>query len=135
MGLTSRIILGVALCLLGLVPPLVRATAHAAPRQPSAQLVAVEGASTTYRLKDYNGQIVEAVVPSQSITDIQTQSADGTVRATLASVDRATNQVKVVTQEGQTLVLEIAPDALKGMQIGDTFELVIPQRSEVMAHH
>jgi len=135
MGLTSRIILGVALCLLGLVPPLVRATAHAAPRQPSAQLVAVEGASTTYRLKDYNGQIVEAVVPSQSITDIQTRSADGTVRATLASVDRATNQVKVVTQEGQTLVLEIEPDALKGMQIGDTFELVIPQRGKVMAHH
>jgi hypothetical protein len=135
MGLTSRIILGVALCLLGLVPPLVRATAHAAPRQPSAQLVAVEGASTTYRLKDYNGQIVEAVVPSQSITDIQTRSADGTVRATLASVDGVTNRVKVVTQEGQTLVLEIAPDALKGMQIGDTFELVMPQRSEVMAHH
>jgi hypothetical protein len=135
MGLTSRIILGVALCLLGLVPPLVRATAHAAPRQPSAQLVAVEGASTTYRLKDYNGQIVEAVVPSQSITDIQTRSADGTVRATLASVDGVTNRVKVVTQEGQTLVFEIAPDALKGMQIGDTFELVMPQRSEVMAHH
>ena len=135
MGLTSRIILGVALCLLGLVPPLVRATAHVAPRQPSARLVAVEGASITYRLKDYDGKIVEAVVPSQSIADIRTRSADGTVRATLASVDRATNQVKVVTQEGQTLVLEIAPDALKGMQIGDTFELVIPQRSEVMAHH
>ena len=135
MGLTSRIILGVALCLLGLVPPLGLAPAHAAPQQPPARLVAVEGASITYWLKDYNGQVVKAVVPSQSSADIQRRSAAATVRATLASVDWVTNRVKVVTQEGQILVLEMAPEVLKGMQIGDTFELVIPRHAEVMAHH
>jgi hypothetical protein len=127
MGLMSRISLGIALGLLGLVSQLVCATAHAAPRQPVARLVAVEGASITYGLKDYNGQVVTAVVPSQSSADIQRRSADATVHVTLASVDWTTNLVKVVTHEGQILVLEMAPEVLKGMQIGDTFELVVPR--------
>ena len=131
MGFTSRISLGVALSLLGLVFPLVSARAHAAPRQPVARLVAVEGASTTYGLKDYNGQVVTAVVPSQSRADIQRRSTAAPVHATLASVDWATNQVKVVTREGQILVLEIAPEALRGLQIGDTFQLVLPGYTEV----
>ena len=91
---------------------------HAALRQPVARLVAVEGASTTYGLKDYNGQVVTAVVPSQSSADIQGQS----------TADQATNQVKVVTRAGQILVLEMAPEALRGMQIGDTFQLVFPRK-------
>jgi hypothetical protein len=127
MGLTSRSSLRVALYLVGLVPLLVGATAHGAPRQPVARLVVVEGASTTYGLQDDNGQVVTAVVPSQSSTDIQRRSADATVHATLASVDGATNRVKVVTREGQILVLEMAPELLTGMQIGDTFELVLPR--------
>ncbi len=131
MGFTSRISFGVALGLLGLVLLLVCATAHAAPRQPVARLVEVEGASVTYGLKDYNGQVVTAVVPSQSSADIQRRGADATVHATLASVDWATNQVKVVTHEGQILVLEMAREVLTGMQIGDTFELVLPRRAEV----
>ena len=135
MGLTSRVILVVALCLFGLVPPLGRAAEKAALRLPSARLVAVEGASTTYRLKDYDGKVVTALVPAQSTVDIQGWSADGTVRATLAAVDRTTNQVKVVTQAGQTLVLEVAPEDLKGIQIGDTFDLLVPQRAKVIASH
>ena len=93
--------------------------------------MAVEGASTTYRLTDYNGQVVTALVPSQSSTDIQRQSTAATVHVTLASVDQATNQVKVVTRAGQILVLEMAPEALRGMQIGDTFQLVLPGHTEV----
>jgi hypothetical protein len=135
MSLTSRIILGVALCLLGLVPPLGRAAEPAPLRLPAARLVAVEGASITYKLKDYDGKVVTAVVPTQSIVDIQGRSADGTVRATLATVDGVTNRVKVVTQAGQTLVLEVAPEALKGLQIGDTFDLIVPQRAKVIASH
>jgi hypothetical protein len=131
MGLTSRISLGLALGLLSLVSPLVGATVHAAPRQPAARLVAVEGTSSTYGLKDYNGRVVTAVVPSQSSADIQRTSADATVHVTLASVDWATNRVKVVTHEGQILVLEMAPEVLTGMQIGDTFELVLPRHAEV----
>jgi len=100
MGCTTRIIFSVALGLVGLVAPPMGAIAHAAPQPPTARLVAVEGASTTYALKDYDGRVVTAVVPSQSRADIQRQSTDATVHATLAAVDRATNQVKVVMQEG-----------------------------------
>ena len=85
MRLTSRIILVVAL--LGLGPSLGRAAEQAVPRLPAARLVAVEGVSITYRLKDYDGKVVRAVVPAQSTVDIQGRSADGTVRATLAAVD------------------------------------------------
>lgn len=129
MSLKSRLIPGVALCLLGLVPPLVLAAGPVSPPLPAAQLVAVEGASITYPLIDYDKQVVTAVVPSQSSADIRRRSADGTVEVTLASVDGATNRVKVVTQEGQVLVLDMAREALAGMQIGDTFTLVMPRRA------
>jgi len=133
MRLTSRIILVVAL--LGLGPSLGRAAEQAVPRLPAARLVAVEGVSITYRLKDYDGKVVRAVVPAQSTVDIQGWSADGTVRATLAAVDGTTNRVKVVTQAGQVLVLEMAPEALQGMQIGDTGDLIVPPRAAVLASH
>jgi len=133
MRLTSRIILVVAL--LGLGPSLGRAAEQAVPRLPAARLVAVEGVSITYRLKDYDGKVVRAVVPAQSTVDIQGRSADGTVRATLAAVDGTTHRVKVVTQAGQVLVLELAPEALQGMQIGATVELIVPPRPAVHASH
>ena len=134
MCLKARVILGVALCLLGLVPPLVLAAEQASPPLPTVRLVAVEGASTTYHLIDYDKQIVTAVVPSQSSADIQRSNPDGTVNATLASVDGVTNRVKAVTQEGQVLVLDMAREALARMQLGDTFTLVMPRHAEVMAH-
>jgi hypothetical protein len=135
MKLTSRIILVVALGLLGLEPSLGRAAEQAVPRLPTARLVAVEGASITYRLKDYDGKVVRAVVPAQSTVDIQGRGADGTVRATLAAVDGTTNRVKVVTHAGQVLLLELAPEALQGMQIGATVELIVPSRAAVLASH
>ena len=134
MRFKSRVILGVALCPLALVPPLVNAAEQASPPLPSAQLVAVEGASTTYYLIDYDKQIVPAVVPSRSSADIQRSNPDGSVDATLVLVDWATNRAKVVTQVGQVLVLEMAHELLKGMQIGDTFTLVMPRYAEIMAH-
>ena len=125
MRLTSWSILGIALGLVGLVFPYAMAAEQASRPLPSAQLVAVEGAASTYHLIDYDGRVVTAVVPSQSTTDIQ-HSSDNTVHATLASVDSATNRVKVVTREGQTLVLTLAPQALQGLQIGDPVEFVLP---------
>ena len=97
MGRTSRIILGGALCLLGLVPPLGLAPAHAVPLQPSVQWVAVEGASITYERKDEPDQVIKALGPAQSTPDIPRRSADATVDAILASVDRATTCVQVGT--------------------------------------
>jgi hypothetical protein len=39
--------------------------------------------------------------------------------------------VKVVTHAGQILVLEIAPEDLTGMRIGDTFALVVSRQAVV----
>jgi len=47
---------------------------RAAPLQasaPSATIVSVEGASTTYRTRAWNGKTVTVRVPSQSATDIR----------------------------------------------------------------
>lgn len=134
MRFKSRVILGVALCLLGLMPPLVSAAEQASQPLPTAQLVAVEGASITYRLIDYDKRVVTVVVPSHASADIRRNKSDSTVEATLVSLDSTTNRVKVVTQVGQILVLDMAYDLLKGMQIGDTFTLVVPRRAEIMAY-
>src|SRR5262249_19885582 len=66
---------------------------------PSATIVAVEGASTTYQTRDWNGKRVTVRVPSQSVTDIKDRDADGTVRATVTSVDTASQHVRVRTAE------------------------------------
>jgi len=67
MRLTSWSILGMALGLVGLVFPYAMAAEQASRPLPSAQLMAVEGASSTYHLIDYDGRVVTVDVPSQSI--------------------------------------------------------------------
>jgi len=126
--------LGVALVLLGLMSPVVFAADQPAKPLPAAQLIAVEGASHTYHLIDYDHRVVTASVPAQSITDIRTSNPDGTVRATLVSIDLTTNQVKAQTDAGQVLVLAMAREALGSMKIGDTFTLTVPQRTAVVEH-
>ena len=129
-----RSTLGVALVLLGLVSPVVFAADQPAKPLPAAQLIRVEGASHTYHLIDYDNRVVTASVPAQSIADIQTSNPDGTVRATIVSIDSTTNQVKAQTDAGQVLVLAMAREALGSMRIGDTFTLTVPQRTAVVEH-
>jgi len=126
--------LGVALALLGLMSPVVFAADQPAKPLPAAQLIAVEGASHTYHLIDYDHRVVTASVPAQSITDIRTSNPDGTVRATIVAIDSTTNQVKAQTDAGQVLVLAMAREALGSMKIGDTFTLTVPQRTAVVEH-
>jgi hypothetical protein len=126
--------LGVALALLGLVSPVVFAADQPSKPLPAAQLIAVEGASHTYHLIDYDNRVVTARVPAQSIADIRTSNPDGTVSATIVSIDSTTNRVKAQTDAGQVLVLAMAPEALGSMKIGDTFTLTVPQRTAVMEH-
>jgi hypothetical protein len=105
-------------------------TDQAAPPQPSAPvatIVSVEGASTTYHTRDWNGKRVTVRVPSQSVADIRDKDADGTVRATITSVDQASQRVRVRTSEGQTIVLAMAPEALAGLKAGDRFIFTIPE--------
>jgi hypothetical protein len=102
---------------------------RAAPPQastPSATIVAVEGASTTYHTRDWNGKRVTVRVPSQSVTDIKDHDADGTVPATVTSVDAASQHVRARTAEGQTIVLAMAPEALAGLKAGDRIVFTKP---------
>src|ERR671923_2859424 len=62
---------------------------------PTATIVAVEGASTTYHTRDWTGKPVTVRVPSQSAADIRGKDAEGTVRATITAVDPTANRVKV----------------------------------------
>jgi hypothetical protein len=102
---------------------------RAAPPQasaPVATIVAVEGTSATYHTRDWNGKRVTVRVPSQSVTDIKDKDADGTVRATVTSVDAASQRVRVRTTEGQTIVLAMAPEALAGLKAGDRILFTLP---------
>jgi hypothetical protein len=120
-----RSTLGVALCLLGLGASLVFAAEQPSKPLPAAQLIAVEGVSHTYQLIDYDNRVVTVDVPAQSITDIQTSKPDGTVRATVVSIDLTTNRVKAQTDAGQVLVLAIAREALESIKLGDAFTLAV----------
>lgn len=102
---------------------------RAAPPQasaPSATIVAVEGASTTYQTRDWNGKRVTVRVPAQSVTDIKDRDADGTVRATVTNVDTASQHVRVRTAEGQTIVLAMAREALASLKAGDRIVFTMP---------
>ena len=101
------------------IPPLTRA--------PTATIVAVEGAGTTYRTRDWNGKTVTVRVPSQSVADIKDRDADGTVQGTITSVHPPSHQVKVRTSEGQTVVLAMTPGSLAGLKVGDRFIFTIPE--------
>jgi hypothetical protein len=119
---------GVTLCLLGLVSPLVFAAEPPSKPLSTAQLVAVEGASDTYRVIDYDHRVIKAAVPAQALTDVQMRNPDGTVQATVSSIDTTTGQIRASTDAGQVLVLVIPREDLGSMKGGDTFTLVVPQQ-------
>ena len=71
-------------------------------------------------------------VPSQLPAGIRGVDAERTVHAPVTAIDMATQQVKVQTPAGHTVVLALAPAALKACRIGDpcTFTGPIPPRQE-----
>jgi hypothetical protein len=105
-------------------------TAPPPSNAPRATIESVEGASTTYHTRDWNGKPVTVRVPSQSAADIRGKDAEGTVRATITTVDTATHRVKVRTAEGQTIVLSMAPRSLAGLKTGDLFIFTMPEASQ-----
>ena len=94
---------------------------------PVATIVSVEGASTTYHTRDWNGKRVTVRVPSQSAADIRGKNAEGTVQGTITAVDPVAHHVKVRTAEGQTIVLAMEPGSLAGLKAGDRFVFTIPE--------
>jgi hypothetical protein len=125
---------GVTLCLLGLASPLVFAAESPSTPLPTAQLVAVAGASHPYRVIDYDHRVITAAVPAQSLTDVQTRHPDGTVQATVATIDFATGQIQAATDAGQVLVLAIPRAELGSLTMGDTVTLVVPQPARVAGY-
>ena len=116
------------LSLLGSVAVTVLTPCPAVAQAPRAKIVSVEGAATTYQLEDIHGDLVTADVPSQSTADIKLSNPDQrTVEGKVLVLDGQTNQVKVHTRAGQTLVLEMAPGSLRGRRLGDTVTLTVPQ--------
>ena len=127
---TLVVAVGVLLALVTLVP--VRTGAEVS----AARVVHVEGATRTVQVRDWDGKIVEVEVPSQSLQDIQrsdggqrvtssTMEQDkGTVMATVVAVDERNSRVKVLTQQGQTLVLETPAGDI---QVGEKLSLVVPR--------
>src|SRR5262249_58129123 len=67
MSRTLRSTFGVTLCLLALASPRLGAAEPPAPPLPTAQLMAVEGASHTYPLMDYDQRVITATVPPQAL--------------------------------------------------------------------
>ena len=110
--------LGIALALVG--------TRSAVMAQSSVTIVAIEGATTTYRSIDRGGKPVTVRVPSQSPADIQGKDAQGNVTATVTALDLRQHRVTVQTAAGQTIILALAPEALTGMRVGDTLTFTVP---------
>ncbi len=123
--------------LLGVVFAVTTLVSPSAFGQPlRATVVHVEGAKQTWHVTDMDGKIVEVEVPSQSIVDIQTSKEErpgasgtsgqvtGTVLATVVTVDRLTNRVKVQTQAGQVIELDTPA---KDLQIGEQVTLIVPR--------
>lgn len=97
------------------------------PNAPRATIESVEGASTTYHTRDWNGKPVTVRVPSPSAAAIRGKDAEGTVRATITAVEPATNRVTVRTSADQTIVLTMEPGALAGLKSGDPFLFTVPE--------
>lgn len=102
--------------------------AHTAGPLPSAMVVSPED-TTTYSIRDMDGRMLRVEVPSLASPEVRVSDPrQGTVAATVMAIDGQTNQAKVRTQEGQTLVLHLPPEAVMGMRVGDRFTLSIAQR-------
>jgi hypothetical protein len=106
-----------------------------AQTSPRAKILSIEGETTTYHVEDKTGKLIEVEVPSGSTADVLTKPPSSTnpssqvgqaqrkVSASVVAVDTQSNKVKVVTQAGQTIHLEMATQDL---QIGDQLTLVVP---------
>ena len=127
---TLRVPLVVAFGVWCSVAPSVSLASDTTRLLPRATVVAPEGTTTTYHVRDMDGRMVTVAVPPLGSPAVQVSDpTQGTVEATVLAIDGETNQVTVRTQAGQTLVLTLTPEAVTGLRVGDHFTLSIVQRS------
>ena len=101
-------------------------TSREVTAQAKATIVSIEGATTTYQSIDRDGKPVTVRVPSQSFADIKGVDAQGNVTATVTALDITQRRAKIQTSAGQTIVLDLSPAALTGMQVGNTYTFTVP---------
>src|SRR5438034_10259155 len=91
---------------------------------PSATVEAPASPPTTYSIRDMNDRMLTVEVPALGSPDLKVSDpVHGTVGATVTAIDGQTHQARLRTQEGQTLVLDLPPEAVMGMRVGDQFTL------------
>src|SRR5262249_59058649 len=96
----------------------------------SATVEAPANPPTTYHIRDMHDNMLTVEVPALGSPDLRVSDpVHGTVEATVMAIDGQTHQVRLRTQEGQTLVLDLPARAVMGMRVGDQFTLSIAQRS------
>ena len=97
----------------------------------SATVVAPERTPTTYYIRDMHDRMLTVEVPALGSPDVRVSDpVHGTVGAMVMAIDGQTHQARVRTHEGQILVLDLPPEAVTGMRVGDQFTLSIAQRSQ-----
>jgi len=127
---TRRVPLVMALGVCLSVTPIVLTAISPAEQRHSAPLVAPQEMPTTLHVQELKDDIVTVHVHAMVPENIKmSDSAQGTVQATVMAIDRQINQVKVQTHEGQRLVLYLAPESLAGMRVGHYIMLQVAQRS------
>lgn len=103
--------------------------ANTAGSLPRARVMAPERMATTYHIRDMHGHMLTVEVPALGSPEVKVSDpAQRTVGATVMAVNSQTNQVRVRTQEGQTLMLDLPSETVMGMRVGDQFTLSIAQR-------
>ena len=94
----------------------------------SATVEAPASPPTTYHIRDMHDNMLTVEVPALGSPGLRiSDPVHGTVEATVTAIDGQTHQVRLRTQEGQTLMLNLPPEAFMGMRVGDQFTLSITQ--------
>lgn len=96
---------------------------YAHGQQRKGKIVSVEGADVVYEIDQGDGSTATVRMPSQSSADIKTEDPNGFVKTTIIAIDTETNRVKLRSEMGQRIVLELSPDKIKQMQINALFVL------------
>src|SRR2546427_6681965 len=125
-----RVLLVDAVAVFMWMPPLFFATGDPAEPPRSAALGPPPATPPPPHVWDQQGHIVllrvRALVPEKvTVSD----SAQGTVRATVLAMDGQLNQVTIQTHAGQRLILFLAPASFTGLRVGQQFLLQVAQRS------
>jgi hypothetical protein len=130
MSSTFRVMLVAMLVVCMSVTLIIPTTSSPAGLLARVQPVASPDTPITSSMGHQNSPIVTLTVHAMVPEKIKVSDpAHRTVPATVLAVDKQIDQLKLQTQEGQRLVLYLAPAVLDGLQVGRQIMLQVNQRS------